>query len=248
MTPLLDIIIPSFNLPEYLIPCTQSIQKNGDMDLVNKIIVVNNGTTDSLNYLTRHEKLQVFQQDKNLGWEGGLKAGLAESKTPFVMFMNDDTFIPRASRYWLRDLMASFNDPKVAAVGPTSNVVMGCQNMGYYAEGDKIETPYLIGFCKLLRRDYLDIAGGVDDALPNHGDDIDLSIRLRNHGYLLIADRTVFVYHYGFKTGERVHAGYWNSMEMQDKTNHSLIRKHGMRSFLSTLVVPQYAVHTNGAS
>jgi GT2 family glycosyltransferase len=244
----LDIIIPTFNLPEYLIPCTQSILKNGDTDLLNSILVVNNGTPESLSFLTVGGKVRVLQQKENLGWEGGLKAGLAASNAPFVVFMNDDTFIPRSSRRWLGELMANFADPKIGAVGPTSNVVMGAQNMGFYMEGDKLESPFLIGFCEMLRREALDRSGGVDDSLPNHGDDIDLSIRMRQQGYMLLVDRTVFVYHHGFKTGERVHGEYWNSMPMQDKTNHSLIRKHGLRQFLATLVVPQYAAHTDGAS
>jgi O-antigen biosynthesis protein len=244
----IDLIIPSWNLPEYLIPCTQSILKNGDTDLLNRIIVVNNGTPESLNYLTDRSKITVLQQKENMGWEGGLKAGLAVSDTPFVIFMNDDTFIPRSSRTWLADLLKNFSDQRVGGVGPTSNCVMGAQNMGWYSEGDKIETPYLIGYCVMLRREALDKAGGVDDSLPNHGDDIDLSIRIRQQGYLLLADRTVFVFHHGFKSGERALGSYYNSMEMQDKTNHSLIRKHGLRQYLATMVVPQYAIHKNGAS
>ena len=241
----IDVIIPSFNLPEYLIPCTQSILKNGDTDVLGKVIVVNNGTPESVGYLTPNPKLLVLQQKENMGWEGGLKAGLKASDAPFVMFMNDDTFIPRSSRTWLADLLKNFSDPKVGAVGPTSNCVMGAQHMTATFEWDKVEAPFLVGFCKMLRREALDKAGGVDDSLPNHGDDIDLSIRLRMQGYTLIVDRTVFVYHHGFKTGERVHGAYWNSMEMQDKTNHSLIRKHGLRQYLATMVVPEYA---NGSS
>lgn len=244
----IDILIPSWNLPEYLIPCVQSILKNGDTEMLNRIIIVNNGTPESLNYLKERDKITVLQQKENMGWEGGLKAGLSVSDAPFVVFMNDDTFIPRSSRWWLSCLKKNFTDPKVGAAGPTSNCVMGAQNMGWYTEDDKIEAPYLIGFCKMLRREALDKAGGVDDSLPNHGDDIDLSIRIRNQGYVLVVDRTVFVFHHGFKTGERVLPGYWNSMKMQDKTNHSLIRKHGLRQYLATMVVPQYAVHKNGAS
>ena len=98
----------------------------------------------------------------------------------------------------------------------------------------------------MLSREALDKAGGVDDSLPNHGDDIDFSIRLRQQGYKLLMDRNVFVFHHGFKTGERLHGAYWNSMEMQDKTNHSLIRKHGLPTFIGTLLMPQYTVHQNG--
>ena len=242
----IDVIIPSWNLPEYLIPCLQSILKNSDTEFLNQIIVVNNGTPESLSYLSPDPKIRVLQQEKNLGWEGGLKMGLGVSETPFVVFMNDDTFIPRSSKNWLTQMLKNFDNPIVGAVGPTSNCVMGSQNMGFYLDAELIETPFLIGFCKMLRREALDKAGSVDDSLPNHGDDIDLSIRLKNAGYTLLVDRSVFVFHHGFKTGERVHPGYWNSMEMQDRTNHSLIRKHGLRKFLDTLTWPQFKGYVHG--
>jgi GT2 family glycosyltransferase len=241
-----DLVIPTFNLPDYMVPCVQSILKNGNTESLNNIILVNNGTPESLNYLPKHPKLKVYQQEKNLGWETALKIGLGVSETPYVMFMNDDTFIPRSSFNWLELMLKRFVDPQVAGVGPTSNCVMGGQNFSYPFDGDLIEAPFLIGFCVMLNRDYLDKCGGVDDTLPNHGDDIDFSIRLRKVGYKLLIDRNVFVFHHGFKTGQRVHGEYWNSMEMQDKTNHSLIRKHGLREFLGTVVLPQYAVYKNG--
>lgn len=241
-----DIIIPTFNLPEYLFPCVRSIILNGDIDDLNKLIIINNGDAQSLSGLPEHPKVKIYQQEKNLGWEGGLKMGLAVSESERVVFMNDDTLIPRASHAWLRKLSDHFFDPKVAAVGPTSNIVMGGQQMGCIFNGDIIEAPFLVGFCVMLDRNALDEAGGVDDTLPNHGDDIDFSIRLRKLGYKLLIDRNVFVYHHGFKTGERVHGAYWNSVEMQDKTNHSLIRKHGLKEFLATLIQPTYKVKENG--
>jgi len=242
----IDIIIPSFNLPEYLSPCLNSILRNSDSDELNRVIVINNGTPESLLGFPSHPKVKLYQQEKNLGWEGGLKMGLAVSEAPFVIFMNDDTFIPRASHEWLDSMLRLFKSEHVGAVGPTSNCVMGGQAMGAFFDGDVIESPFLVGFCVMLRREALDKAGGVDDTLPNHGDDIDFSIRLRKSGYKLLIDRNTFVFHHGFKTGERVMGAYWNSMEMQDKTNHSLIRKHGLREVLATLVLPKYGVYTNG--
>jgi O-antigen biosynthesis protein len=241
-----DIIIPTFNLPDYAIPCVLSILKNGGTDNLNSVILANNGTPESLNYMPPHPKLKILQQKTNLGWESGLKAGLAESHTPYVILMNDDTFISRSESRWLSVMLSRFEDAKVGAVGPTSNVVMGAQQMTYPSVDDLMEAPFLVGFCVMIRREALDKAGGIDDTLPNHGDDIDLSIRLRLAGYKLLIDRTVFVYHYGFKTGERVHGSYWNSMEMQDKTNFSLIRKHGLRTVLGTLFMPQYSGYKNG--
>jgi GT2 family glycosyltransferase len=243
---MIDVVIPTFNLPEYAIPCIQSILENGNTENLNRIILINNGTPESLTYLSPHPKLHVYQQEKNLGWESGLKMGLAVSESSTVVFMNDDTFIPRSSKGWLDVMESHFKDPEIGAVGPTSNCVMAGQHITHPHEGDLIEAPFLVGFCVMLRREALDKAGGVDDTLPNHGDDIDFSIRLRQQGYKLLIDRNVFVFHHGFKTGERLHGAYWNSMEMQDKTNHSLIRKHGLVTVLGTLFLPTYAVHKNG--
>ena len=51
-----------------------------------------------------------------------------------------------------------------------------------------------------------------------------------------MCDRRAFVYHYGFRTGERVHGdrtvpGGWNSPQMVQKTANSLIAKHGQDTF-----------------
>jgi hypothetical protein len=131
----------------------------------------------------------------------------------------------------LNKLLQPFIDPKVGAVGPASNVVMGLQNIFSYTPISIFTTKYLIGFCFLARRSALEEVGGIDTSLPG-GDDLDMSIRLRKAGYKLIVDKNVFVYHHGFQTGNRVHGGSdvrggWNSFEMMEKTNKALIQKHG---------------------
>jgi SAM-dependent methyltransferase len=100
----------------------------------------------------------------------------------------------------------------------------------------------------MVRRSAVEQAGGIDMALPG-GDDLDLSIRLRKAGYELWVDRNVFVYHHGFKTGERVNgnstvSGGWNSIEMQERTNQALIQKHGLRAYLECMTqIPQKDSH-----
>ena len=85
----------------------------------------------------------------------------------------------------------------------------------------------------------LEEAGGVDDTLPG-GDDIDLSIRLRDAGYALVVRKDIFVWHHGFQTGERLNGtsdkpGGWNSQEMSDNTNMALIKKHGLQKWMNTM-------------
>lgn len=228
---LIDILVITYDSPEYSVPCVNSILRDYDGTDFFHLYIVNNGDPKHSEYFPEHPAVTFLQQSKNLGWEGGLKAGLKHSTAPYVMFLNDDTFIPMSSQGWLKKMATYFLDPDCAAVGPSSNVVMGSQNIFTPSE-PILKVNFLIGLCLMVRRSALDAAGGVDAELPG-GDDLDLSVRLRNLGKYLVCDKTVFVYHHGFKTGQKVHGSDWNSLAMIERTNHALIRKHGLRQFLN---------------
>lgn len=241
---LVDVIIPTFDNPQFLIPCIKSLVMHTSMRDQMRIIIVNNGAKEAESWIPKSDGITLIQADRNLGWEGGLKKGLEVSDAPFVCFMNDDTYVPLSSFFWMHTLLSHFSDPSVAAVGPSSNVVMGAQNVFLQDDANAIvEVPYLIGFCMVIRRADLDAAGGIDDTLPG-GDDIDLSIRLRGLGKRLMNSRAAFVYHHGFKTGTRVNGKDWNSQDMTERTNIALIRKHGFKKFFETL----YGIKANDGS
>jgi len=236
---LVSIIIPTFDNPDYLNPCVQSILTHRVTPGLAHIFIVNNGHPKSIAAIWREApEITVLDAGKNLGWEGGLKLGLEHATTPFVVFMNDDTYIPVSSSDWLPALLQKFADPNVAAVGPSSNCVMGPQNAFIPSTTYTLGVNFLIGFCMMVRRSALDAVGSVDDSMPNHGDDLDLSIRFRKAGHKLIADKSVFVYHHGFKTGQREHGAEWNSVQMTEKTNHWLIKKHGLKEFIHYIFNP----------
>lgn len=226
---LVDIIIPTYINPQYVISCVDSIMREYDPQLFH-VYVVNNGNEDHCRGLGEREGVTILNQPFNRGWEGGLKAGLIESKSPYVMFMNDDTFVPVCSKGWIKDLLRHFIDPRCGAVGPSSNFVMGSQQLTGVGD-DVIKTRFLIGLCLLMRRKDLDDTGGVDDTLTG-GDDLDLSMRLKDMGKYLIADKSVFIYHHGARTGSQVHSD-WNSIEMTERTNFCLVRKHGLRKWMN---------------
>lgn len=233
-----DILVPTYNNAMQLKDCIESILATRNAFPL-RMLVINNGDPALLNHVVQGEHVKFIQAPENLGWEGGLKLGLQHSTSKYVMFCNDDIFIPRSQLNWLRNMMGFMGDKSIAAVGPSTNCAMGQQNIWPNKINGFYYTRYLIGFCMLLRRSALDEVGGVDDTLPG-GDDIDLSIRLRDKGYTLIADHSTFVYHHGFQTGTRVHGGPdqpngWNSQGMTEKTNTALIKKHGFRKWYETL-------------
>lgn len=233
---LVSIVIPSWNNQEYLSGALNSLLQNQSTPGLMRIIVVNNGHENSCDWV-QHKQVTVLQTGgKNLGWEGGIDLGLKHTTSEFVCFFNDDAYIPASSTMWLNKLLQSFKDPKVGAVGPSSNCVMGLQNI-WSSTGNvtQFNVTYLIGFCVLVRRKAFDEIGGIDLSLPS-GDDLDWSIRLRDAGYTLVVDKEVFVYHHGFKSGNRLMGDHqtangWNSYEMQHKTTMNLIKKHGLKKW-----------------
>ena len=238
MEPPVSILIPTWNNSNDLRECLNSILQHQTAENLFHIYVINNGHKDSCNWV-QNKSVTLIQAGDNLGWEGGLKLGLKHSKSPYVLFLNDDTFVPFSSSEWLYKMLQHFRDEKVGAVGPSSNVVMGCQNIWANIPYVRVYPKYLIGFCMLLKRSILDEVGSVDDTLPG-GDDLDLSIRLRDKGYKLVADRNVFIYHHGFRTGERIYgkpnqSGGWNSYEFKERTDFALIKKHGFRKWYETI-------------
>lgn len=240
MKAFIDVIIPTFNNPEFLNPCVRSIVATGHLGSYINLIIVNNGKQPIKENLEGALGITVLEPGRNLGWEGGLAYGLEHSETPFVCFQNDDTHIPQAACFFYEKLMMPFSDPSIGAVGPISTTVMGMQSTYHPASPrQKMEASFLIFFCVMIRRQYLDEVGGVDTTLPG-GDDIDLSIRLRKAGKKLIVTPDAFIIHHGFKTGVRVRgesdkAGGWNSKEMTDRTNQALIAKHGFKTFMETM-------------
>lgn len=240
---MIDIIIPTFNNSRFLLPCVKSILECGDFGNFVKIIIVNNGHKDSIGF-QEMPGIKIIQAEKNLGWEGGLDLGLKHSTAPFVCFQNDDTQIPVANKLFYKKLLYPFEDDNVAAVGPVSTTVAGPQSIYNPMCPLTISSVgFLIYFCVVIRREYLDLVGGVDTTLPG-GDDFDLSIRFNDIGKKSIINPNAFLIHHGFKTGERVfgssdNAGGWNSPEMSEKTQNYLIKKHGFKKYMNVFRAPE---------
>lgn len=245
MRSMVDIIIPTFNTPECLVQAVSSLCVTSAAVPI-RILVINNGNPESVECVRGIKRslasFEIIQADRNLGWEGGLKLGLAHSTSPYVVFSNDDVFAPPCAYDWLVKMLRFFEkNPRIGAIGPSSNYVMGQQSIFVPSPAVVVNVPFLIGFFIMLRRRALDEAGGVDDSMPYHGDDIDLSIRLRKAGWDLVMDKSIFMWHYGSKTGEREFGKEWNSGSMYEKTLHGLIRKHGLKMTDHVFIRPKPA-------
>lgn len=240
MKPTASIIIPTFNNPQYLNPCILSICQTGVLNGLCELIIVNNGSQPIKHLVEDWPNTTVLEPGRNLGWEGGLAAGVKVAKGDFFCFQNDDTFIPKANQGFYSQMLWPFQDKNVAAVGPATTNASGWHSVfAPNATRRMLEVSYLIFFTAMIRCSDYETVGGIDTSCPG-GDDIDLSIRFRKAGKKLVVNPDAFLIHHAFKTGERVRggpdvAGGWNSLEMIDKTNQFLIRKHGFKTYLRTM-------------
>lgn len=243
MTALLDIIIPTWNNEQYLIPCVQSIHNTGVLSSgLARLIVIDNGDKIPVNQSVYDvPNTLVIKSGANLGWEGGLKKGLEVSDAPFVCFQNDDTHIPKSSLRFYQQLLTVFNDDNVGISGPTTTTASGVQSI-FHPQTPlyPVQVPWVIFFCAVLRRSDLEAVGGVDDTLPG-GDDFDLCIRMNKLGQKIIVNPDAFLIHHGFVTGTRVHGDHtvkngWNNVDFTDKVNWGLINKHGFKTFIGNRI------------
>jgi GT2 family glycosyltransferase len=201
--PTVDFICPTFN--------NHNILKNFITSLVRftaepfRLIIVNNG--DPM-VLGDDPRIVLLNAPKNLGWMGGINAGLewalAYDPAKYICFINDDVQIMDHDYGWLPKMLAAFEKPGVGAVGPTSNAIMGYQSFHHIGLPPYIESAALSGMCMLVKREVIEKIGNLDESLPG-GDDIDYSIRIRNAGYRLGICRRTFLYHHYATTGKRVH-------------------------------------------
>lgn len=240
MDPLLTVIIPTYKNYPTFVRCFMSLIKYTEFPL--KVVAVNNDPDpgsrqilDDAVAATDFEHFKVLHMDSNKGWMGGINAGMELVDTPLVCMMNDDlVFIPGCKEFWR--VMARHIGPhsEIAAVGPASNYVSGRQSIFDVTTPSVLPVPYLIGFCMMLRTETFREVGLLDETLPG-GDDFDLSIRLRQAGYTLLAEKNAYVHHIGSLTGRAVHGAKWDSAQHQDDSNNAIMRKHGLRAWYETM-------------
>lgn len=239
--PIVSIIIPTWNNPQFLDPCVSSILKTGVLQSqFAELILVNNGKQPLNQQYSKIKGIKVIDAGDNLGWTGGIKLGLEQSAGKFICFQNDDTFIPKANMNFYHRLLMPFQHSDIGAVGPATTCAAGLQS-SYHPSAPVCPTivKWLIFFTVMIRKDYILEAGGIDDTMKG-GDDFDLCMRLRKIGKKLLINPDAFIIHHGFKTGTRVFGesnvdGGWNSITMSDNTNKELIHKHGFESFIETM-------------
>lgn len=209
-----SIVILTYNKLEFTKICIDSIFKYTDLSNGEIIVIDNNSTDQTVNYLSRIKEIKLIKNRENRGFPAAVNQGILESSGDFIFIVNNDIVVTEG---WMDSILDKFDEnPRIAAVGPRTNYIAGYQmdmkssysnekEMFTYARERARENKgrftfvrYLKGFCFAVKKDVIDKIGGLDErfGIGNFEDD-DFSHRILKNGYLLAVAEDVFVHHYG---------------------------------------------------
>ncbi|MCX5815078.1 MAG: glycosyltransferase [Proteobacteria bacterium] len=217
-TPLLSIMIISYNGIDHIKACVESIKRNTPES--HEIVVVDNAKNDgSLDYVKTVPGTVVIANPTNIGYSPARAQAMSLVRGKYIASLDDDAIVTKgwASKF----IKHAENHPEVGIIGPRSNYVSGPQivnNASYhniveletFAEAwssqnhDHVtQTIRLIGFCMFISRKVIDKIGCID---PNFGklfgfDDDDYSLRTQVAGFKLLIADDIFIHHTGGPQG-----------------------------------------------
>jgi len=243
-----SIIILTYNNLIYNHICVDSIRKYTKENTYEIIVVDNNSTDGTREWLKEQKDIKTILNDENVGFPKGCNIGIAASdKENDILLLNNDTAVtPR----WLDNLKACiYSDNKV---GATASITNNCSNyqsvsvpyidikdMIPFADATNIsnsnkweEKVRLVAFCMLIRRDVLNKIGIMDERFtPGNFEDDDLCMRIMEAGYKMMLCNDSFIHHFGSSSFSKDYTKFSNVLSTNRK---KLEDKWGFNSNVSS--------------
>lgn len=209
-----SIVMLTYNNLDYTKVCIDSIRKYNGKDNCEIIIVDNNSTDGTVEWLQEQQDIKCILNKENKGFPAGCNQGIEiAEKNNDIFLLNNDTVIMPNSIFNLR--MGLYNEENVGATGSISNSVSYYQQISVqYDDFDDYmklalqnnitdDSRYeqrvkLVGFAMFIKRSVLDKVGLLDERFtPGNFEDDDLSLRIVVAGYKLLLCKDSYIHHFG---------------------------------------------------
>lgn len=227
-----SIIIPNWNGRELLNDCLKSLKKQDA-----KIILVDNGSTDdSINFVSvNFPAAKIVKLSKNFGFAKAINEGVKESKSEYVIFLNNDTEVDKD---FVESLIAcadshpevisvnskllNFYDRKIIdGVGIQINEVGQARSIGWQEQdrGQYNNEFYIFGAtggASLFRREDFVKLGLFDESYFMYSEEVDFAFRAQFAGFKSIFCPKAIVYHKHKASAKKKpqHIEYWQFRNM----------------------------------
>ena len=102
----LSAVIVSWNGMRYLPACLAALSPQ--LPPGAELVLVDNGSTDGMAAWVRatHQQARLIELRENLGFAGGVNAGLRVARGELLLLLNDDAFAEECAKALLRNLAA----------------------------------------------------------------------------------------------------------------------------------------------
>lgn len=237
--PKVCIIIPTKDHLDALKNCIESIRKKTDYHSYEIIIIDNNSKEyETLSYLQTISKIQnirVLKYEKSFNFSAINNFAVRNSNCEYLLFLNNDTEVK--STEWLSAMLEQAQRKEVGAVGckliypnntiQHAGIIIGiignppvgghahryfpASSPGYFGRIQCIQNVSAVtAACMMLRKDVFKEIGGFDENLAVAFNDVDLCLKIREKGYLIIYTPYAELYHH-----ESLSRGYEDNPEKQ---------------------------------
>lgn len=211
--PLVSVIIPTKDRADLLSRCVHGVLSATDYQNL-EVLIVDNLTTEPaaqqyLKQISTDPRVRVMRYRQPFNFSLLNNRAVEQASGEILLFLNNDTEV--VARDWLRHMVANARRPEVGAVGAKllypngrvqhGGVILGfggvaghfhlrrrCEDPGYFSRAQLQQNLSAVtAACLAMRRTVFAEIGGFDAAnLAVAYNDVDLCLRLRERGYLIV--------------------------------------------------------------
>ena len=224
--PLVSVIIPNKDEKETLQTCLEMLEKNTGYQNFEIIIVENKSTTDEIfryyKELSGNRKIHLLRWGKEFNYSAINNFAVAHAKGEYLLFLNND--VKSINPDWLEEMLGVCQRPEVGGVGAKliypDNTIQhaGCvigmggiaghmfvdmpaDRTGYLHKASLLQDMSAVtAACLLMKKEVFEQAGGFTEELAVAFNDVDLCLKVRKNGYLIVYDPYAKLYHMESKT------------------------------------------------
>lgn len=233
-----SIIIPNKDQKEILERCIESIIQKTDYKNYEIIIVENNSTTNEIfeyyKTIEQRENIRVVIWKDKFNYSAINNFGVRYANGEYLLFLNNDIEVIREN--WLSEMLANVQRKEVGIVGAKllypdnmvqhAGVIIGmggiaghplsrhpADDCGYFARGIIQQNLNAVtAACMLTKKKVYEKVNGFEEKLAVAFNDIDLCLKVRKAGYLIVYDPEALLYHH-----ESISRGKEDTLEKRNR-------------------------------